>query len=48
MTLSGSVNRTVGQRITLNTFINYTSSGAQGTFYDYNRVQAGVSAGFRF
>lgn len=48
VTLSGSVNRTVGRRINLNAFTNYTSSGAQGTFYDYKRLQAGLSAGFRF
>lgn len=48
VTLSASVNRTIGQRISLSAFTNYTSLGAQGNFYDYNRVQAGVSAGLRF
>lgn len=48
VTVSASVSRSVGQRISLSAFANYTTVNAQGNFYDYNRAQAGLSAGLGF
>lgn len=46
--INGAVSRSIGQRIQASVFASYSRVGAQGDFYDYNRVQAGASVGVRF
>ena len=45
--LNGSVTRTVGQRLQVSGFLNYSSGNANGDFYDYTRFVGGASMGFR-
>ena len=45
--LNGNVTRTIGQRIHLSGFVNYSSGDANGEFYDYTRFVGGASIGLR-
>ena len=47
-TFTASVSRSVGRRVQLSAFANYTRLDARSDFYDYRRFQLGVSAGARF
>lgn len=47
-TLGGGVTYLLGTRFQLRAFLLYTDIDAQGSFYDFNRLQLGLSAGARF